>query len=171
MVTNVSIDISWGWMEIQTTRPRFEARRELPEVQVTNERPQVSADATDYRSAMGLHTSRALTREIGADAEQATRDGIDRIVSEGDALGRVDNGASDTPIADIAARRLLDPPPDVQLTWLPLPDIDVEGGVPDVVDVSPGSLEIEHHVEAPRFAYHPTTVSVDTEVHNVNVRA
>lgn len=171
MINPVSIDISWGWMEIHTTRPRFEKSGELPRVQVTNERPQVSADATDYRSAMGLHTSRSFTREIGAEAEQATREGIDRIVAEGDALGRIDNRASATPIADIASSRLLDPPPDVQLTWLPLPDIDVEGGVPDVVEVTPGSLELEHHVEPPRFAYHPTTVTVDTEVHNVNVRA
>jgi len=172
MVTNsVSIDITWGWMEVHTTRPRFEKSGELPQVKVTNERPQVSADATDYRSAMGLDTSRALTRRIRDEAEQVTQGGIARIVAEGDALGRIDDGASATPIADIASRRLLDPAPDVQLVWLPPPDIDVEGGIPGAVEVTPGSLDIEHHVEPPRFTYHPTTVNVDTEVHNVNVRA
>ena len=164
----VTIDSTPGRLEITTTRPSFRIRSEPPDLQIDNQLPQVSVDATEYRSALGFSGSRELTQRTRDEAEEATIAAIAEVAAEGDALGRIENGSA---IAAIAAREIEEPPREVQLAFLPPPRIEVENGVRDVVDVVPGTFDLEHDIVPPRFDFQKGSVNVDTEVHNVNVRA
>lgn len=167
-IREVRIHQTWGHLEIRTTRPSFEVEHVLPEVRVSNDLPQVSVDASDYRDALGILAPVEFTRATHDEAVQATAEAIAQTAAEGDALQRIENGSA---IARLAARKLVPQERDLELVWLPPPEIIVESGVRDPVDVVPGSIDLTHHVAPPQFDYTPTTIEVDTEVRHVNVRA
>jgi len=94
-------------VEIHRQREPFHSL-ELPEVQLDTEAPTLRIDGAETRASLGWLTNAAFREESVRRAQEAAREGIARIVQEGDYLGDIaDPGTS---VAGLAEQQAADRP-------------------------------------------------------------
>lgn len=159
MAVRLLVDQVWGrigirqslpFLRLEISDPRLKLSIEPPVLTVTQDRVELSIDATACRADVNQYEPLAFTRVCAARAREIVKDAIARIAEEGDLVASIESNDSGI-FADLARENGMDPEVDVELVPRHLPEIGVriirgnrsfcQGSV--AAELAPGSVRVD----------------------------
>lgn len=119
--TRLEYTIKNAQLNLQTTRPTLQMETTPPTLEISQPRGELTIDNTPCRYSIGLKNNTDFARDNSALGRQTAKDGIARIVEEGNQLAAIENKTD--AIADIAAESTRSEIPGVTLAPIASPQI------------------------------------------------
>jgi hypothetical protein len=154
----IGIEQTPGQMHIRCQPADMEIQQELGQLEVRREPPKVEIDLKEAFGDLGMRKPDQIAWELRTKAWQTFRYGLDRVVSEGDRLGRIE--LEGQPIVELARENFAEHK-ELNVAAVPKkrPEIKPVGG-DFAFQYHVGGVEIKIEPKTPEISYYPGSIRI-----------
>mgnify|MGYP000870285636 FL=1 len=154
----IGIEKTPAQVHIRCQPADMEIRQEIGQLEMRREPPEVQIDLKEAFGDLGMRKPDQVSWELRAKAWQTFRFGLDRVVSEGDRLSRIELGGQ--PVVELARENFAEHK-ELNVRALPArgPEIQPVGGG-FAFQYNLGGVEIKVEPKTPEVTYYPGSIQI-----------